>query len=385
MAKSVNPIILGGGISAGSPFTLGALTRVTNVTPPTIADSVVFQRTQTLIEVITIGTNSWPAATEKVQIVGGLISDTGAHGNFIAGQSAAAPAVANSNCIVIGKNASSFPTGNASFNNTVIGANTQITGNAGSVVLIGDSSTLASTDPSYGAAVIIGASNTDGTGATGFSGVHIGAGGSVQGVGVAIGNTAVVVNTTGYCGVGRLTKVTNIGQSLFGDNAQGVAGHTNAQAYGRDSRTYAANSLNFGAANVGISDFRIGAGDTQGAWGGLVWRNTNGTGNNDVVGPLSIITPLNTGTGVGGDFVISTGELAASGSTLQAATERFRILGGINGATGTAPVITVSNVGNSAAAGSLGTLANAPAAGNPTFWLRIKIGAANFAFPCWPA
>src|SRR5207244_2180244 len=37
----------------------------------------------------------------------------------------------------------------------------------------------------------------------------------------------------------------------------------------------------------------------------------------------------------------------------------------------------------SSAAASVGTLTNAPAAGNPGFWAKISIGGVNYAFPCW--
>jgi hypothetical protein len=37
----------------------------------------------------------------------------------------------------------------------------------------------------------------------------------------------------------------------------------------------------------------------------------------------------------------------------------------------------------SAAAAATGTLTNAPAAGNPGFWLKINIGGTNYAIPCW--
>lgn len=37
----------------------------------------------------------------------------------------------------------------------------------------------------------------------------------------------------------------------------------------------------------------------------------------------------------------------------------------------------------SAAAANTGTLTNAPTSGNPGHWLKIKIGATNYAIPCW--
>lgn len=38
----------------------------------------------------------------------------------------------------------------------------------------------------------------------------------------------------------------------------------------------------------------------------------------------------------------------------------------------------------SAAGAGAGTISNAPAAGNPTHWLKIKIGGSDFALPAWP-
>lgn len=37
----------------------------------------------------------------------------------------------------------------------------------------------------------------------------------------------------------------------------------------------------------------------------------------------------------------------------------------------------------SAAAANTGTLTNAPAAGNPGYWLKVVIGGTNYAIPCW--
>lgn len=42
-----------------------------------------------------------------------------------------------------------------------------------------------------------------------------------------------------------------------------------------------------------------------------------------------------------------------------------------------------ANNQTSAAAAQLGTLTNAPAAGNPGYWLKINIGGTNYAIPCW--
>jgi hypothetical protein len=33
----------------------------------------------------------------------------------------------------------------------------------------------------------------------------------------------------------------------------------------------------------------------------------------------------------------------------------------------------------------VGTLNNAPAAGNPAFWLRVRVNGTNLAIPAWTA
>ena len=45
--------------------------------------------------------------------------------------------------------------------------------------------------------------------------------------------------------------------------------------------------------------------------------------------------------------------------------------------------MTFSNQTSSAGA-SAGTLSNAPAAGNPTFYLKAVVNGVNVAIPCWP-
>lgn len=37
----------------------------------------------------------------------------------------------------------------------------------------------------------------------------------------------------------------------------------------------------------------------------------------------------------------------------------------------------------SAAAGNTGTLTNAPASGNPAFWLKVNVNGVTRAIPCW--
>lgn len=44
--------------------------------------------------------------------------------------------------------------------------------------------------------------------------------------------------------------------------------------------------------------------------------------------------------------------------------------------------LVISNQTNQAGAGA-GTLGNAPAAGNPTFWLPVVVNGVNRAIPCW--
>lgn len=45
--------------------------------------------------------------------------------------------------------------------------------------------------------------------------------------------------------------------------------------------------------------------------------------------------------------------------------------------------IILTNQTDSAGGGG-GTLLNAPAAGNPTFWLKVSINGGTYAIPCWP-
>lgn len=331
MARS-NSIIVGGGIAALSPFTLGALLKVGATSPPGVNDSIVFQRTQSSTTVITVGTNSYPTATEKLQVVGGAIIDTGAtgglpHGSVLIGQGAVTFQGANTFNVVLGFGATSSNTSNA-VGNVVIGHGATIGVDQGATVLIGEAAIYGASAAPFGAAVCIGSSSSFGVG-NGFSGVGIGVAGSFKGVGVLIGNQVTSGNSvSNYVGIGRLASVQANSQTIIGDNASGVAGHTVSIAIGRNAVTLKANQLVIGAQNVGITETLIGEGDTVNAYAGITHRHTNGTGSNDPAGTVTHQACLGTGNAVGGGHAFSVGIAGASGATLQTAGVALRIEGG---------------------------------------------------------
>lgn len=320
-----NPIILGGGIGKGTPFTLGALLMVANVTPPTAADSIAFQRTQSATTVITIGANSFPLATEKLQVVGGLISDTGAHDNVIIGRGVTAPALANGNNVVIGTGSQAPTVAGATFN-TIVGAGNSFAGitSIGSCTIVGASNTFGVSFPST--TTIVGSGNTWNNA---FAGPGIGIGSSWQGSGVGIGNQQAIAAVNNWVAIGRSVQVNANGQTAVGDNARPVAGHTNAIALGRNAVSVAAASLNVGATGgAQIDTVLIGAGDTQVGGQNITYRSTNGSGNNDPAAVMTMVAPLGTGNAVAGGFTVQVGIAGASGATLQTATQALRIEGG---------------------------------------------------------
>lgn len=368
-------MIVGGGIAAGVPFTLGSLTRIVIVDPPTIADSLAFQRTQTGVEVITMGTNSFPTATEKLQVVGGLISDTGAHDNVLIGRGAAAQQLANARNTVIGTGAVVSGGVNA-LENVVIGFNAIMNQGVGNCVIIGQNFTFGATAPA-GSLVAIGSGIIVNNSA---SGPVIGAGATAQGAGVLIGNQGSTGAFNNYVAIGRSVDVQANGATAVGDNTTVSAGHSASVVLGRDATSLAANSFIVGAINQRIGLVLIGEGDTQDPPSDVTYRNTNATGNN-VSGAVEIhIASRGTGNAIGGGFrwqvAITPAAAAGTLQSLQTVLE-------ITTAAGTAADPHLRWTGTNGAGAAVGTLTNAPHAGNPDVWITLYANGVAVGVPAW--
>lgn len=375
MAK-LAPIILGGGIAAGVPFTLGSLLRITNVTPPTAGDSIAFQRTQAATEVITVGTNSFPLATETLQVIGGLISDTGAHDNVIMGRGVTASQVANARNVVLGTLARG-PNGVSATECVIIGYNINLSAaafdNLGSFVLLAPSLTFGVTTP-VGGVVIVGPNNIINNA---FSGPGIGNGSTWQGAGCGMGNQQSTSAVNNWVILGRSAQANASSVSVMGDNARG--NHAFAIVLGRNTISLVANSLIAGAGSgAHIDTVHFGAGDTQVGGQQVTYRHTSGSGADNAAGNVIFVAGLGTGNAATlGAIVFQTGTPGASSSTVQTAATRLEIRPpSTNGA-------SVNFTGTSGAAAAVGTLTNAPTAGNAADWIPMLFNGNVRYVPGW--
>lgn len=365
------PIILGGGIGKGTPFTLGSLLRIVNVTPPTAADSIAFQRTQTAVEVITIGLNSFPAATEKLQVIGGLISDNGPNDNVVIGRGVIAPNSPNSRNVVIGT-LGVVPAAGLGTENVLIGYNNSLQSGIGSSVMIGAGNAQGPNTPVP--LLIVGQNNTINNA---FTGPGIGQGSSWQGTGVGIGNQQSSAAVNSWVMIGRAARANADSVTAVGDTAH--ADHTAAIALGRASQTLQANQFVMGAAGLGITNVLVGEGDTIAAPAEVVYRSTNASGADAAGGIRTLQASLGTGNSLlQGSIRFRTGTPAGSSAVLQVAATRLEILPAQN-ANGAAVNFVATNSPGAAA----GTLLNAPTAGNPN-WIPVLFNGAVRFIPAWP-
>lgn len=382
------PIILGGGIGKGSPFTLGSLLRVSNVTPPTAADSEAFQRTQGGVEVITVGT-PWTkpnTLTEKLQVVGGLIADSGAtHQNFLGGELASVALSANLRNVCIGFQAqcNNSGGGGATVNtslNVVIGPNTfttnGLTQGVGSCVFVGGDIVQGNSFPG-GSLVAIGYAVDVNVAPTG---PIVGAAAVGRGQGCAFGNFAGAQgNFNNWVCVGHSANINAANAMALGDGAQ--SSFTTSIALGRNATTLVANQLVVGGANLEINNVLIGGGDTSATPTSLTWRNTDASGTDVGGGVMTIIASRGTGNAAAttaGKIVFQTGTPGASGTGLQAAATRLEILTRQN-ANGAA----VNFVATNSPGAAVGTLNNAPTAGDPE-WVPVLFNGNLRFMPVWP-
>lgn len=382
MARS-RSLSAGAGIAAGTPFTVGTIPKVLVAgSNPSLDDSVITQGVAGVGTQIRINNAAFPAATEQLQVLGGAIFDsTGStaaspHDSVLIGRGAASRAVLNARNVVIGTLASSNAGVNSTLN-TVIGYSAIVTVDQGSSVVIGAGGGINWTQTA-GAAVLIGS----GAAAIQFPGVAIGCGITVLGSGTAVGNQLSTSAVNNYCVYGRSAQVNADGQTVVGDGARGVAGHTTSIALGRNTFTSAANQFAVGGGSgLQISQVLIGAGDTQAGGQAVLHRHTNGSGADNAAANIQFQAGLSTGNSASaGRLQFLTGAPGASSSTVQTGTVQFSILPSAGGAG--APNVRWDNVTNGAGA-LAGTLGNSPVLGDPTFWLPVSIAGTVKYIPCW--
>ncbi len=455
--------IVGGGIQAGTPFTLNAFTFVGNTNPATIVSSPIMAQVSGANQAIVIAsgrTDPQPTATELLRMKGGLISEALGTNNadtFTAGRGvgtlpnsstgavvitphlgAVLPATALPGTIIIG-DAITVTAGqpnsvwmgvslNVAAAGVIIAPNSTI-GNpgGGSNTVVGNSNTLTASQASNSSCIFGNGNTVDGGNGQGghlvlgpSNTIHATAtlGGNVLLIGnnnfASDGtNTSIMIGiSNGFVTSGKGTFNILMGRNLQANGAAGPFTGNIMIGWGTKFDTLPATSgcLVFAdsQSGAGISTVLFGNGGASGtsftnaAPNPLLFRLTDASGANIAGSNLTFRSSLGTGTGVAGQIIFQTGIRQGAGSTQHVATNRMLIQGD-----GTNPVVAINapdsntaipvmviNGGannhainfagfTNGAAAQVGTLNNAPAAGNPAFWMPIEVAGVTRFFPCW--
>jgi hypothetical protein len=392
MPSGGRALVIGGGISAGAPFALDQFLYVTNVTQPTAASYAGLVRGTNAIEAP--GTQATRAKRNTVIGSGSTITNVVTEDAVVIGSNnsvgtAATPTVA---IICIGR-------GNTLPNTTtliVIGGGTNDGGSTGTIKIGNNLGGL------HNNATVIASSATLG-GA--LNGVQIGDGSSTSGGGggaVVIGSSAGGQTNVSVVGAGSAGHNQNCAVLGPGITITGGGGSNNIFVGSQMSNVATSNAISVGhgatiqTGVIAIGNCNLGALGYSGTvlWGGEsthvsgtavpAWtvRYKGAAGANIAAGDVTVVGPLATGNAASGNIVFQTGLVGGAGSGAQVATnvcrltnaQKFEIMQD-NGLT---------FVGQTTgAAAQVGTLNNAPVAGNPAFWLRVVINGTNRFLPAW--
>jgi hypothetical protein len=315
----VSTIIVGGGIGAGTPFTVNGLTFVSVVDPPQIATTDFLTVVATGVNRgLIVGASDPGAGPERLRVNGGSILRGSHAATTVIGDATVSGGI---NQIVIGDGITAPGTAAG----VLIGV-AAVGSSTGTNVIIGNGASL------VGAGTVIG-----GTSAAAGSNVHIVIGGASSGnanqnhinigatcsvtTGVTIisqGGTVSGLNSTGIGGAITLAAPGAIG--IGGSVA--TAGHTNSIVIGNGASSFAAQQFLVGsnASATPINTFCIGHGlDTTGNPTAVLIRLTNGSGADNTAGALTCQAGLSTGNIVGPGVNLDAGIPAGSSSTVQTA------------------------------------------------------------------
>lgn len=396
-------IIVGGGISAGSPFTLNAFMYVGQTDPPTALSSpLLFQVTGANPAIVVSAALADPQAstTTAMRVVGGVASFANATANglttlVLGARQTLTNISGKTDFIIIGNDANINTPGSSS---VYIGRGiTQVTGGGGAVTAVGASISVGSGIPdsivalgnnisvgnmnggSSGRCVLIGAGITMTGGVVTVGDVVIVGSGSTHGAGggsnTAVGTIVQLSTATRACGVGR----NNVWSAAVDDT--GVLGtnnsiqHSSCIILGSGITTTGASQCYIGGTTVGsagITSVIIGKGDTNSAPSSIVIRATNASGANVAGANVTIRAGLGTGTGVPGQLNFQVSIPTGAGSTLQTAQTPMQITGSL----GVAAIIT-SAVHSFASPNALNTITLSDA---PGLAVSISAPGASYTF-----
>jgi hypothetical protein len=371
-----------------------------------------------------VGSVTPPVATSGPRIVSGLTAieipgDTGAaKKNTVLGFGADVTNAACEEAVVIGSGCTVTQGSTPTASIVVIGKGLSNT-NSTTCILIGGPYPASPNND----VIMIGSSSGGTKGANGYTaiGYNMSINGSLQGVQIGQGSathgsTAVVVGagagagaaqavvgsgssttggTTNAAILGAGISVTGGGGNsvvLLGGGMNGLSALANAIGIGLgvDFTGLGAGWLIVGNNNLGTqgftSSYLFGGADshtTVTAVPAVLMRWKNAAGADTAAGSVTIVAPRATGNAAGGDLIFQTGVAGASSAVVQPVATVARITAGQKFQLEQDRGLAFTNQTSAAGAGA-GTLSNAPAAGNPTHWLKILIGGASFAVPCWP-
>jgi len=420
MARATS-IIVGGGIAATNPFTVNAIPYIASLTPPSLTASPVMAQILGARQGIVIsptGADPSAVATEILRVLGGAIIEGTVADTTVIGRGATANAGSN---VAIGRLASA-----TSSTCVALGSTAAASGN--NSVAIGSGS-IANGGGGGGGAIAIG----NAASATGASGaIAIGLNAIAVGVSVAIGSGAAAgvtgalaignncsVNGTASVAISGFNAQTNaihqilIGSGgspqsinaaagasiVLGGNGSSIGAFTDNILIGAGLTAFQANCCMLGGPSTLLATLLLGQGNTAAGQTPFLIRLTNRAGAGNLAGSdLTIQSGAGVGTNVGNGTIFLKTPAAAVAGTTQGFVTRITITGGgiifavpdiaqpnitLNGFGGAGQsALAMTNLTNGAAANAA-TLLNAPAAGDPAFWVPIRINGVNRHVPVW--
>ncbi len=345
----VETIVVGGGINAGTPFTVKAIPYISNTDPAFLqASPILFQVTGASPAIVLSPTGADPeaSATSLLRVVGGIASFPNAGAGTLkhlilgARQSLAAVLATTQDSTLIGNDIAITSLGSGS---TLVGKGITSATTA-RITVIGDANTIGSAWT--GDLIVIGASNAIGnTGGASpgdcifiGSGITVTTGGSAMSQCTIIGIGATISSGGGSSctAVGALNALnTSTQMSILGRNNSVGAGitrscvlgvnntvsHNDCVILGGGLTTTAAGQCWIGGptiGSIGITTVIIGKGDTAGPPSAVTIRLTNSTNNDTAAGALTLQAGLSTGNAVSPAVQLNVGVVTASGGALQA-------------------------------------------------------------------